>query len=85
MSLLTENAVPVGLEGGDQASGEAEGAALEILTLPIPVEWMRFCDVCQEERRFVAGIVLANGLLGECSSCGDVRVAAFTRVNSEVA
>lgn len=81
MNLLTENpsSAPrsVSVEGGGSPGGVA--------ALDIPVEWMRWCEVCHEERRFVACIVLQNGLLGECVACGDPRVSPFTRVNSEVA
>jgi hypothetical protein len=49
------------------------------------VEWMRFCEVCNAEQRFVADFVLANGLFGYCAKCGDELVAIFSRVNSEAA
>jgi len=51
--------------------------------LSSPVEWMRYCPVCQKESRFVADRICASGLIGNCSGCGDERIAAFTRTNAE--
>lgn len=53
--------------------------------LDVPIEWMRFCYVCDGDKPFVAYGVCSNGLVGTCSGCGDERVTPFTRVNSEVA
>jgi hypothetical protein len=50
--------------------------------LHIPVEWMRYCVVCESEQCFVAHERCANGLICSCSKCGDRRVVSFTRTNS---
>ena len=62
-----------------------ERPSFPVANLDPPVEWMRFCRICQREVRFVADRVCLSGLLGECTVCGDERIAPFTRVNSEVA
>jgi hypothetical protein len=72
------------------AKRAVEGLVLPLHTLPIanldlPVEWMRFCGHCAVEQRFIADRVCINGLIGECTGCGDERIAPFSRVNSEVA
>lgn len=53
--------------------------------LELPIEWMRFCYVCNSDKLFVAYGVCSSGLVGCCLGCGDERIAPFTRVNSEVA
>jgi hypothetical protein len=53
-------------------------------TLAVPVEWMRFCFVCDSEQIFVAGWECERGLVGCCLGCGDERIAPFTRMTSEV-
>lgn len=72
------------------AKRAVEGFVLPMHTLPVanlepPVEWMRFCRICDVERRFIADRVCVSGLIGCCVDCGDERIAPFTRVNSEVA
>lgn len=57
----------------------------QFLQLDSPVQWMRFCYVCNGDHVFVADRVCNSGLVGTCSNCGDERIAPFTRVNSEVA
>lgn len=52
--------------------------------LHVPVEWMRYCDVCDLERIFVANTHCGHGLIAKCSHCGDERLAPFTRANSDV-
>lgn len=69
----------VGMLGG---GGESLGG---LAVLEHPVEWMRFCEVCQSEQCFVAEFVFANGLFARCTKCGDERVAAFTRTTTEAA
>lgn len=56
-----------------------------IEALVVPIEWMRYCDVCEDEQRFFASLVCVSGLIGCCTSCGDERIAPFTRTNSEAA
>jgi hypothetical protein len=62
-----------------------ERSSFPIANLVPPIEWMRFCRECDKEVRFIADRVCLTGLLGECSVCGDERIAPFTRANSEVA
>jgi hypothetical protein len=54
---------------------------LAVLDPPIVLE--RFCPECDAETRFVIEFVFANGFFGSCIRCGDERVAAFERTNSE--
>lgn len=54
------------------------------MPLDVPIEWMRFCYVCNGDHLFIADRVCNSGLVGTCSNCKDERIAAFTRVNSEV-
>ena len=86
MTLLTEPSYPiphisVSVEGG----GSGSSAVLDFQILPTQVEWMRFCEPCNSEQRFVAGWICDAGLIGCCSVCGAESVARFTRTNSEVA
>jgi hypothetical protein len=50
--------------------------------LYIPVEWMRYCEMCESEQCFVARERCATGLICRCSKCGDERIAPFSRSNS---
>jgi hypothetical protein len=77
MNLLTEHSGSVG-------SGDG-GLGGDAAVLAVPVEWMRWCDRCQDERRFVAELECDTGLFGECLGCGAKSIAPFTRENSEVA
>lgn len=56
-----------------------------IADLNPPVEWMRFCNACERDERFVANRVCLQGLIGSCTNCGDERIAPFTRTNAEAA
>lgn len=56
-----------------------------IHTLTPYVEWMRYCESCDRETRFIADRVYISGLIGACTSCGEERIAPFTRGNSEAA
>jgi hypothetical protein len=60
-------------------------ATFQIARLAVPVEWNRFCERCEVEVKFVADRFCIAGLIGECTGCGDERIAPFTRANSEVA
>lgn len=68
-------------EGGDSAFPTEP----RIAVLATPVEWSDFCYACNRWKIFVALSRSDSGLVSECSGCGDVRVARFTRTNSEVA
>ena len=73
--------------GGKPEDGDGLRGGLAVLNfaqLEVPIEWMRFCAVCQSEQRFVAQIEVGNGVFGCCANCGDERVVPFTRtVESE--
>lgn len=82
MTLLTEHSFPPSPvsendEGGDRSN---QGG---VAVLEIPIEWMRWCESCDSEQRFVAGWICDAGLVGCCAVCGAESVARFTRVNSE--
>ena len=55
------------------------------IPLEVEVEFMRFCERCDAETRFVADRLCAVGLVGECCACGDERIAPFTRTTGEAA
>ncbi|HXM64460.1 MAG TPA: hypothetical protein VN950_26605 [Terriglobales bacterium] len=78
MNLLTDNSAPpcsVSLRGqrGDSV----------IVALATPVEFMRFCEICDAEQIFVAAWQCEAGLLGCCLGCGEERLVRFSRVNGE--
>jgi hypothetical protein len=81
MTSPTEGVCPpnsAGIEDG--------GAPIPLVAvLDLPVEWMRFCDVCDAVTPCKAELECASGLLAVCQFCGAERVARFTRTNSEVA
>jgi hypothetical protein len=70
---------------GAVANYESGEVLRGIAVLDHPVEWMRFCTICAEPRRFVAEAQLLNGYYGECLGCGTKSVAPFTRAISEAA
>ncbi len=85
MNLPTENRVPphsVGIVDEDGAEILGGGT---VAVLDRAVEWMRFCYSCNGLHLFIADRECFDGLIGRCSHCSDERIAAFTRVNSEVA
>ena len=84
-TLLTENPTVSVLGQCEGGGGMGNVAALDFTQLDPSVEWMRYCDVCEREERFVAGWICDLGLVGCCSGCGDERVLPFSRMNSEVA
>lgn len=71
-SLPTDTCDAVGLGDG---TDPGEGTAV----LAVPIEWMRFCDVCESEQRFVADQECEFGLVGRCANCGEERFVRFTR------
>ena len=54
-----------------------ETAALE--SLIVPIEWMRYCEPCDQEQIFVAHWRCEAGLIAACSKCGDKRLVKFSR------
>jgi hypothetical protein len=84
MSLLTPNSV-----SGEGGVSLGKTVVLELYPnlhiLETSVEWMRFCDVCNAEHRFVANVRCSTGLVGCCSNCEEYGIAPFTRANSEAA
>jgi hypothetical protein len=90
-----------GLVGGSEGGHSlGEGSALEtpqslenqqpfgmakVFALTPPREWMRWCLVCESEERFIATLECRFGLIGCCSTCGNERIAPFTRAVSGVA
>lgn len=59
--------------------------SIQIRMLSTPVEWMRWCPVCEAMQSFVADRELAFGLLGCCMGCGNAFWTPFTREVSEAA
>jgi len=49
----------------------------------IPVEWMRYCEECDAERRFVARERCSAGLIATCATCGDNRLVRFSRMSTD--
>lgn len=47
--------------------------------LLVIVEWSTYCEYCDQEKRFVADRWCKFGLIGECTGCGEERIAPFTR------
>lgn len=76
--LPTEHALTVSLGLGD---GTLLGR--EVAVLERPVEWMRYCEVCDGEKRFVAEMECQSGLIGYCANCGEEGFAPFTRAIGE--
>jgi hypothetical protein len=60
------------------------GVVAGVAVLAVPIEWMRFCSVCETARRFVADRECMSGLVGRCSQCQDERVIPFTRSMPEL-
>jgi hypothetical protein len=82
MSLLAETSSTSSFLSAGFEFGEFLGRGLAVLETP--VEWQRFCDVCECDRRFLAEFVCADGLLCHCTMCLDQRIAPFTRTTTEV-
>jgi hypothetical protein len=68
------------------SAGLEDGGFLgrELVVLEHPVEWMRYCEVCQSEQRFVADMECASGLIGHCANCGEGKRVPFTRTVGEI-
>jgi len=79
---------PAGIEDGGVPTAAAAHILprpFAVLDLPTKVEFMRWCEVCQQIERFVAAWECTYGLVGCCLGCGDERVMLWSRTNSEVA
>ncbi len=50
-----------------------------IQPLSVLVEWQRVCELSGREEKFVADRVCYFGFIGECTHCGEERIAPFTR------
>jgi hypothetical protein len=81
MTLPTEERFPCSSVGTEGEDGDRGGIAV----LDHPVEWMRFCQRCESEQRFLAECFCAGGLLAHCANCGDAVIARWTRTTTEVA
>jgi hypothetical protein len=57
-------------------------SGLEVLH--IPVEWMRYCEVCDSEQCFIARWRCESGLVCQCTRCSDTRVAPYTRTDGGI-
>ena len=80
----------VGVGDGERGSPAHRGLSAvpdlpPIFDLPTKVEFMRWCEVCEQVERFVAAWECMYGLVGCCLGCGDERVLLWSRTNSEVA
>lgn len=71
----------------EYSAGLKDGTFLgrEVAVLERPVEWMRYCEACDGEKKFVAEMECATGLIGHCANCGDERLVPFTRSTGEAA
>jgi len=52
--------------------------------LTIVVEWMRYCEECDGDRRFVAHWRCDVGLIAKCSTCGELRIVRVSRSEGTV-
>lgn len=83
-SSSCENSLPHAVKLPSPAEPK-ETPVILVEELSTPVEFMRFCPVCQSEQRFFADRYCAEGLIGGCVNCLTEGIAVFTRTNSEVA
>lgn len=67
----------------EYSAGLKDGTFREVAVLERPVEWMRYCEPCDGEKRFVAEIECVSGLIGYCANCGEEGFAPFTRAIGE--
>lgn len=64
--------------------GLTESPCRPTANLAVPVEWNEYCDVCDQERRFVAERQTTSGLIAYCSAgCGNRFIADFSRAIDE--
>jgi hypothetical protein len=59
--------------------------SIQITFLSVPVEWPRWCSVCESNCLFIADRELAFGLMGQCQGCGNHFWTPFTRATSRAA
>ncbi len=85
MTLSTEKPSLPGSVGHEGGVPLERAAALAIRILEPNVEFMRFCERCQEERQFICAWFSLEGLIGRCLYCGRPDVAEYTRASSEAA
>lgn len=85
MSLLTPTSVS--LEGGAVLGGLAVLAVPDYdpATVLLPMQWTEFCYACHRDCTFATFEVCAEGLVVECTGCGEERIAPFSRANGEAA
>jgi hypothetical protein len=81
---------PIGCEGGVADSEPRRIAALATLDLDdarvlLPMQWSEFCYACERVCTFATFAVCVEGLVVECTGCGNPRIAPFTRTNGEAA
>jgi hypothetical protein len=72
---------PVGVsdEGGDLLGGGESPSSIS------RYRDMRWCANCGGQQVFVPVYEIEQGRVGFCFGCGEERIEAFTRMNSEVA
>jgi hypothetical protein len=70
----------ISLEGGDGSTGR--GVAVLDHSL---YRDMRWCANCGGQQVFVPVYEIEQGRVGFCFGCGEERIEAFSRMNSEVA
>jgi hypothetical protein len=58
---------------------QPEFAAL-LVPLAVPVEFSRYCVVCDSMQAFIADYETDYGLWGYCRRCGDERIQPWTRI-----
>lgn len=85
LNLSTEKPSLPGSVGVESGGGGDRPAALDIRILDPRVEFMRFCEHCQEERQFTFAWFSLAGLIGSCLWCGTPDAIQYTRTNSEAA
>jgi len=50
--------------------------------LLVIVEWSRICQISGKEEKFIADRWCKYGFIGECTHCGEERIAPFTRTHA---
>ncbi len=60
-----------------------ERPSYPIRMLKTIVSWPRQCEISGKEETFEADRECCYGFIGECTHCGEERIAPFTRANSE--
>jgi hypothetical protein len=68
----------------DSTSSVLPRPTYPIANIEPPIEWMRYCSICDKETEFIADRVCLSGLVGNCLGCGDERISPYSRMNSDV-